>query len=161
MITHVVKEGETLYMIARRYGTTVDAIVRANQLTNPDQLTVDQRLEIPVEAPPGEMPRPRNYVLKTIQPGDTFWLLSQRYGTTMATLEALNPELDPRRLTPGTQIRVPFIPPRAIASYIVQPGDTLWAIARRTGTNVHYLLVLNNLTNPDLLFAGQRIFVPA
>ena len=45
---HVVKRGDTLYAIARRYGVSVSAIVQANGLTNPRRLNVSQKLIIPV-----------------------------------------------------------------------------------------------------------------
>ncbi len=44
---HIVKRGETLGSIAARYGTTVEALVEANHLTNPDFIYVGQRLIIP------------------------------------------------------------------------------------------------------------------
>jgi chromosome segregation ATPase len=45
--THVVRSGETLTTIAQDYGTTVDEIVRANEITNPNRLRVGQELVIP------------------------------------------------------------------------------------------------------------------
>jgi LysM repeat protein len=50
---HIVKRGETLFSIASRYGTTVESIVNANRLTNPNRITVGQRLIIPKGAVPG------------------------------------------------------------------------------------------------------------
>ena len=44
---HVVASGENLTKISRRYGVTVDSIVRANNLTSPDQIRSGQRLAIP------------------------------------------------------------------------------------------------------------------
>ncbi|MBX3001405.1 MAG: LysM peptidoglycan-binding domain-containing protein [Caldilineaceae bacterium] len=46
-LIHTVQAGETLSQIATRYGVTVDAIVAANQLANPNLLHIGQRLEIP------------------------------------------------------------------------------------------------------------------
>jgi LysM repeat protein len=48
--TYTVTSGDTLVAIARRYGTTVDAIVDANDLTNPNRLSIGQELLIPIEA---------------------------------------------------------------------------------------------------------------
>lgn len=44
--------------------------------------------------------------------------------------------------------------------YIVQPGDTLWAIAQRHGVSVEALASENGLTNPDAIRIGQRLRVP-
>ena len=44
--------------------------------------------------------------------------------------------------------------------YVVQPGDTLLAIANRYGITIDDILRANNLTNPDFVFAGQRLVIP-
>ncbi|MGM0470891.1 MAG: DUF3794 and LysM peptidoglycan-binding domain-containing protein [Bacillota bacterium] len=46
-VVYVVQPGDSLYKIARRYGTNVDAIVEANNISNPDQIDVGQKLCIP------------------------------------------------------------------------------------------------------------------
>ncbi len=51
-VVHVVRWGETLYSIARRYGTCVQAIVRANGLWNPNYIWAGQRLYIPCGVDP-------------------------------------------------------------------------------------------------------------
>jgi len=49
---HVVQPGETLYSIAIRYGTTVQAIINANGITNPDQIYQGQKLNVPTQGAP-------------------------------------------------------------------------------------------------------------
>lgn len=56
--THRVREGETLYAIARRYDTDVDTLVRLNRLDDPDRLEVGQVLRLPRETPPAPPPEP-------------------------------------------------------------------------------------------------------
>lgn len=51
-------------------------------------------------------------------------------------------------------------PPDGFIVYEVRSGDTLLAIARRYGTTVNALVEVNDLTNPDVLDAGQELFVP-
>jgi lipoprotein NlpD len=53
--THVVARGDTVWLIAQRYGTTVSSVVRANRLRDPSRISVGQRLRVPV---PGRTPRP-------------------------------------------------------------------------------------------------------
>lgn len=43
--------------------------------------------------------------------------------------------------------------------YIVQPGDTLWNIARRFGLSLENLMVLNNLPDPSRIYPGQRLIL--
>jgi beta-lactamase class A len=45
----------------------------------------------------------------------------------------------------------------AVASYLIEPGDTLLAIAANTGVSLDKLVLMNNITNPDLIIAGQTL----
>lgn len=63
-LIHVVKAGETLTSIAREYGTTVAALVRVNQLSNPDKLKVGQELRLPMEVASRSM---------QVTPGSLLW----------------------------------------------------------------------------------------
>jgi LysM repeat protein len=82
---HVVQRGDTLYSIARRYGTTVDAIKRANRLPS-DRIYVGQRLTIPVNGPPPSQPP----VTHVVAQGETLYSIARRYGTTVAAIQAIN-----------------------------------------------------------------------
>ncbi|SHF16263.1 LysM domain-containing protein [Desulfofundulus australicus DSM 11792] len=44
--------------------------------------------------------------------------------------------------------------------YVVQPGDTLWQIARRFGVPLSSLIETNNLVNPHEIYPGQAIIIP-
>jgi LysM repeat protein len=45
-------------------------------------------------------------------------------------------------------------------TYIIQPQDTLWKIARHFGVPLQALITLNQLENPDLIYPGQKIILP-
>lgn len=98
--TYVVQRGDNLFRIALRFGVTVDAIVRRNNLANPNLIYVGQALIIPtggggvptVAPPPGAtQPLPPSsggaYIVRG---GDTLWGISRRFGTTVAALQAAN-----------------------------------------------------------------------
>jgi LysM repeat protein len=51
-------------------------------------------------------------------------------------------------------------PIRAGGEYVVQPGDTLFAIAQRTGVSVNSILVVNNITDANRITAGQKLRIP-
>lgn len=79
---YVVRPGDTLWLLAQRFGTTVDEIMRINGLTS-DALNIGQVLRIPS----GSVP---TYFEYTVRSGDTLWLLAQRYGTTVDAIKSLN-----------------------------------------------------------------------
>ncbi|MCR4424661.1 MAG: LysM domain-containing protein [Firmicutes bacterium] len=99
-----------------------------------------------------------------IQPGDTFWALARRFGTTVEALIAANPGVDPNRLMVGQRICIPVAPPPPVVCpgfiYVIQPGDTFWALARRFGTTVEALMAANPGVDPARLVVGQRICIP-
>ncbi len=83
VIEHTVRSGDTLWLLAQRYNTTVNAIKAMNNLTS-DMLMIGQVLRIPST---GTTPPTFTY---TVQPGDTLWLLAQRFNTTVNAIKALN-----------------------------------------------------------------------
>ena len=79
---YTVRSGDTLWILAQRYGTTVDTIKRLNGLTS-DILRIGQVLRIPTST---SYP----YFEYTVRSGDTLWLLSRRFGTTVDAIKSLN-----------------------------------------------------------------------
>jgi LysM repeat protein len=104
-VYHVVKPGENLTQIARYYGVTVQSIVNANNLWNPNVIYVGQRLRIPV---PCEPPPPTGctttYVVKR---GEYLKLIAARYGTTINAIVRLNNIKNPNLIYPGQRLKVP------------------------------------------------------
>lgn len=98
MILYTVRSGDTLWLLANRYGTTVDAIKQANGLTS-DNLSIGQVLRIPVSQSAG-------YFLYTVRSGDTLWLLANRFGTTVDAIKNLN-GLTSDALRIGQVLRIP------------------------------------------------------
>lgn len=89
MMIHVVREGDTLYKIARQYGLPLQTVLRENELAEPDKLTPGQVVVL-------RCPRQTHIV----EPGETLYAIAQRYGTTVDALWQNNPSL-----RGGTEIR--------------------------------------------------------
>ena len=97
-IQYVVRAGDSLWLIARKYGTTVDAIKDMNGLKS-DMLSIGQILKIPSAGRP-------SYIEYTVQSGDTLWLLARRYNTTVDAIKRMS-GITSDRLSIGQILRIP------------------------------------------------------
>ncbi len=159
-IIHVVERGETLSVIAARYGTTVDVIVQANGIANPNLIYVGQRLTIPTQ---GSVAPEESYV---VQPGDTLSGIAVRFGTTVSAIAQANDISTPSLIYPGQRLIIPSAVqqpselPTQAQVHVVRPGEYLSQIARLYGTTVWALAVANDMANPSLIYPGQRLIIP-
>lgn len=163
-VVHVVQAGETLFVIAQQYGVTVDEIVAANGIADPDQISVGQRLTI---VPSGTAPPATDAaatVQYAVQPGDTLAIIARRYGTTTQALAERNRLANPHLIYVGQVLKVPStgaeVAPTGRAVYIVQVGDTLARIAGRYGISVWSLAQSNQIDNPNVIRVGQQLLIP-
>jgi len=105
-IIHLVERGENLTLIAARYGTTVAAIVQANNIANPNLIYVGQRLTIPSAVqPPPELPTQAQ--VHVVRPGEYLSLIARLYGTTVWALAAANDLSNPSLIYPGQRLIIP------------------------------------------------------
>ncbi len=97
--TYVVQAGDTLFIIATRYGTTVAAIMSANNLSNQNFIFTGQRLVIPA-APAA----PRFY---TVQTGDTLFSIALKYNSSVAVISAANNIFNANAIYVGQTLKIP------------------------------------------------------
>ena len=96
-ITYTVKAGDSLYSIAQKYGTTVDEIKKANNLTS-NLLSIGQQLKIPTT---------KDYLDYTVQSGDSLYKIAQKFNTTVNDIINLN-NLTTSLLQIGQQLKIPI-----------------------------------------------------
>lgn len=132
--THTVQAGENLTRIANQYGTTVQAIVQANNITNPSLVFVGQVLIIPAAgAVPGPLPpttatvvapppqptaAPAGEIVHVVQPGENLFRVALKYGLSTAVVAAYNNIPNANVIYVGQRIRIPSgaaQPPQATA----------------------------------------------
>lgn len=167
MFMYTVKAGDTLYKIATKYNTTVDAIKNLNYLKN-DNLSVGQVLRIPETYTKEEELILPNYINYVVGKGDTLYSIAKKNNISVDTIIKDN-ALTNNNLTIGQnlKIRIPsnsnieieecigpdYTPPEdtiPYTTYTVKKGDSLYSIANKFNTSVSAITNLNNLTNNNL-----------
>jgi len=176
-VYHKVRRGEVLSGLARRYRTSVRAIMRINRLRSSRYLRVGWRLKIPVG---------RKYVLAqqriqhknragTMQPfkgekryvvrkGDSLWKIANRFGTTTDAIQRAN-SLKNAHLSIGQVLIIlgeyasGEMNTGNAKKYRVRQGDSPYMIAQRHQMNLAEFLRLNSLTPRSTIFPGQIVLV--
>jgi len=93
--------------------------------------------------------------------------IARRFGISLDALINANPQVpDPNLIFPGQELCIPAAdgqPPACTGFfYTVQPGDTMFIIARRFGVSLNALIAANpQIPDPNVIFPGQRICIPA
>lgn len=102
---YVVSRGDTLSSIAQRFGVSLAELSRLNNITNPDQIVVGQKLRIPASSATAPAAgQGRTYV---VQQGDTLFKIAVRFGVTVAALQSANNIADPNKVYPGQVLKIP------------------------------------------------------
>ncbi|MEW6172403.1 MAG: LysM peptidoglycan-binding domain-containing protein [Bacillota bacterium] len=106
---YFVQPGDTLYLIAGRFGTTIEAILGANVICNPDIIFPGEVLIIP--EPGLDLPKAGGGPYYVVRPGDTLWCLAREFGTTVEVLAQINRIPDPNYILAGSELLLgPEIP---------------------------------------------------
>ena len=90
----------------------------------------------------------------TVKPGDSWWSIANRYGMSMYELASRNSKTIYTVIHPGDKLTISGQTTRI---YTVKSGDTLSSIANKLGTPVSSLASRNHISNPNLIFVGQRL----
>jgi len=144
-----VARGDTLYVLAKKYDTSVDELAKLNNLNEPYKLLVGQKLRIraatkPVvteqKAKPVPESKPEKIVEKPKEPP------KEKPKETVKE--------KPKESHKATTTRV------EVDEITVAPGDTLYSLSRQYSIPVNDLAVMNNLSVPFSLYAGQKLKVP-
>jgi murein DD-endopeptidase MepM/ murein hydrolase activator NlpD len=165
---HVVQRGETLFKIALLYGSSVEAIARANGITDVSRIQVGQRLIIP-NAQPGTgilANAPGTVIEYTLGLTDSLPLLAARFGTSRDSIAQQNHILNPDAIYAGLSLQIQVgSEGRTLHDtgmfYTIQPDDTLQKIAVRFNLSVSTLQALNHLPEYARLYPGQTLYIPS
>ena len=165
-----VRSGDTLGVIARRYGTTVGEIQRANRLPRADRIYINQYLRIPGQSAvafgsPLQV-SPGRSSIHTVARGESLTTIGGRYGLTVADLVTANSLSSPDQIAVGQQLRIPGSEgastgelARLSRQHVVRGGENLTLIADRYGVTVAALRRENRLQS-SRIFPGQILRIP-
>jgi membrane-bound lytic murein transglycosylase D len=166
-VVHRVRRGQTLSVIAGRYGTSVRAIMLANNLRSANRIREGQRLRIPVSGSGSVRRVSRTAVdgVHTVRRGETLGAIARAYGTTVSQIQRDN-GLSSTTIYPGQDLRVGSESSGSSSNgggggtYRVRRGDTLGAIADRHGVGLSALLSANGLSRRSTIYPGQELVIP-
>lgn len=165
-IIYTVKSGDTLSEIARNYGTTVTSIVALNpNISNPNLIYPGQQLTIRTTSANNNINNSSSTIY-TVVKGDTLSEIARDYNTTVSHLVTLNNISNPDLIYPGQRIIISRTTSNNLGNecgkilYTIRRGNTLSQIAKDYNTTVNEIATLNNISNPDLIYAGNIIRIP-
>lgn len=164
---HVVKSGETLNSIARKYHLQLNYLAELNNLSRTANVRVGQRLKIDGDVDPAPIKtetvtaKPQansgrateSYKVKS---GESLNSIASRVGMSVSELAALNNLSARAGLQVGQSIQIP----KLITQYTVKRGDTLIGLASRYGMDTSQLAELNDIKPNTQLRIGDVIKVP-
>ncbi len=172
MILHRVKQGETLYSLARRYGVRVDDILSVNHGMN-KSLKIGELVKIPYRKHKVQTSGSftSGVAFHVVKPSETLFSISRQYGISIDDLKRWN-GLKSDVLSPGMKLAVsngmpaPEKPAAGISSdrmderkiHIVKPSETLFSISRQYGVTVQQIRDWNNLIG-NTLEIGRKLVV--
>ena len=181
--SHTVVRGDTVWDLARHYGSTVTAIIDANGLDSRATIHVGDTLTIPGATAKTTKPTKaassksaRHSAKHTVKNGDTVWDLAQRYGSSVAAIVSANSLGSSAVIHVGDKLTIPGAKATsstkastasgtkksttASSRYTVKRGDTLGAIANRFGSSVGKISSANGIDNPSMIRVGQVLTIP-
>jgi LysM repeat protein len=165
---HIVQRGENLSRIAAYYGTTVQAIMSANGLGNPNFVWVGQRLTIPGSGGGGG----GGGAIHVVSYGENLSQIAGRYGTTVQAIMSANGLSNPNFVWVGQRLTIPGgsgggssrgggSAPAGGSVHVVRQGETLYSIARYYGSTASTIAAANGLQNQNFIWVGQRLRIPS
>ena len=153
---YIVKGGDTLSIIAGKFGISTESIVWANDLDG-DMIHIGEELTIP----------PVSGVIYEVEEGDAVHAIADRYGSSSTEIIKVNGLAPPNYtivpgqilVVPGGEPPPPPPPPQRVV-HVVNEGESVAAIAGRYSVNPLSIINYNGLPRPYTIWPGQRLVIP-
>lgn len=179
-----IRRGDTLSHLARRHGTTIEALRQANGLSS-DRLVSGRTLRLPGtyaefddlddNVPTGytaayrelvalqQQLLPTDRFIHRVRSGESLWVIARRYGLNVGEVQRMNGLGPSTLIRPGQRLVIEtgrkIAPPTESTRYVVQQGDSLWHISRRHQIGMDDLMRWNDLQPDSVLQPGQQLVI--
>lgn len=153
---YIVQEGDSLWSIAVRFQVSMDELSQINQISDPSQLGVGDRLVIP-----GLKNIQGVLATRVVSYGETLRSLSRRYQAPIESLITLNHLASPTELYAGRTLVIPEPEDAAQTTKraMLLPGQSLLELALIHQTNPWSIVFSNHITNPNQVAAGEILHI--
>lgn len=163
-IRYTIQRGDTLSEIAQRYNTTVNELVRLNNIQNPNMIYANETLLIPTKNNSiSTGSDDKNNTIYIVQRGDTLYSIAKRFNTTVQNIVNNNGISNPNLIYPGQRLIIAKSTANIqtkYMSYRIKRGDTLWGIANKYNTTVKEIAYINGIRNVNRIYINQVIRIP-
>ncbi len=154
-IVYTVHRGESLGKISRQLGVPVAEICRQNDISNPNHVLPGRKLRIRFNNPAAESP----VAASKVQPAADSRMAAVKPVEPPVVAEVNTPTPPPTDLAKSQTNRMKLPDPRNQQMHTVQPGDTVWSIARIYGKDPYQILSWNRLTRKSRIYPGQELII--
>jgi len=155
-VVHVVRSGESLSVIAKRYNKTSNELKSYNNLRS-TVLAVGQKIKVPSNSVAVKAPTYKKASVHVVRSGESLSVIAARYSTSSSLLKHHN-KLRSTTLTVGQKIKIPANANK-LTTHKVRSGESLSVIAKRYGTSTTVIKSINKLRSSSLAI-GQLLTVP-
>lgn len=184
--THAVSQGDTAYSIAKKYGITLDDLIKLNPSIKDGKVNLGDVLTVNSKSKPsGNIKSDSDLGIIIIQPKQTLYGISKKFKVSESDIKKYNPQLETEGLKIGAQLKLPmnkikkygdpqevFVPIAAtpvsvntsvspkdeFATYTVESGDTIFSLVNKFGSSIDELLAWNPSLSQGLK-AGMNLKV--
>lgn len=159
-MTYKVQRGDTFWIISQKYGISTEGLMKANGANANTILYPGQVLVIPNNH--------TSEIVHTVQRGDTYWIISEKYKVNFKELLAYNGANEYTWLSIGQKVKIPNggtvqSSQKPYITYIyhkVQQGDDFWKLSLKYGIPMHELIKANGMNEQTMLNVGDTLKIP-
>ncbi|RMA93338.1 M23 family metallopeptidase [Hydrogenothermus marinus] len=179
---YIVKPGDNLHYIAKKYKVSVDEIIKINHLRKPYIIRPGQKIKIPVKQKKKTEQQSINNCAITykVKAGDSLITIAKKYHVWVKDLKKLNNlkgntirvgqilcikkgnknyhQTKKTKKSPKVKVKKKII--KKIVIHTVKPGESIALIARKYNASVNEIIKINHLRKPYIIRPGQKIKIP-